>query len=164
MKNCKDDDGRLYPYDVQLDKGGYIFVPYDDDDCIKKSNENIHPTNLRYVVGDRVDCRINNGTTEELEWVSGTVILRNGNLKSFIQNTKYKLNDDKDISLENIVPYNVRLDGGGVVVVPIDNDNYIKQTINPAKLKVFKVGSRVDICLDKARDEWVSGTVSVQTG
>ena len=164
MRHCKRDDGRYHPYYVQLDKGGFVFVPYDKDKTIKKSDEKMHPTNLRYIVGDRVDCRIHNGTTEE--WVSGTVILRNGNLKSFKeQNTTYKLKSNKEISLD-IVPYNVRLDGGGVAAVPIDNDNYIKQTIDPAKLKVFKVGSRVDICLDKAKDEWASGTVShfSQTG
>jgi len=159
IRHCRrDDDGRYHPYYVQLDKGGFVFVPYDNDKTIMKSDEKMHPTNLRYIVGDRVDCRIHNGTTEE--WVSGTVILRNGNLKSFKeQNTTYKLKSNKEISLD-VVPYNVRLDGGGVAAVPIDNDNYIKQTIDPAKLKVFKVGSRVDICFDKAKDEWASGTVS----
>mmetsp|Transcript_24111 Transcript_24111/g.43433 ORF Transcript_24111/g.43433 Transcript_24111/m.43433 type:complete len:600 (-) Transcript_24111:720-2519(-) len=122
------ENGHAVPYQVLLDTGDFIYAPLDDDDCIKRSTA--PPVPLRFDVGDRVTCKVEEG------WTPGMVI-----------NTQYR---DEGVHGGRIVPYEIKLDMGDIVYAPCDNDLFVKKKLR------FEVGDRVE-CL--ADDGWMAGIV-----
>jgi len=146
-RNCtvNNGSGRIYPYGVQLDCNDTLaYVPHDTDGCIRRGPSaaiaaSKERPNLRFSVGDRVDCYF------EHDWASGTIIMRHCP----------RLGDTRPVDTRRIYPYGVRLDNGEIIYAPYDADGTIR--INePTNLGAFKTGSRVD-CLQNG--EWASGTV-----
>jgi len=100
------------------------------------ASEEERPDELRFNVGDRVDCNIEDNTC-----LSGTVIMRNWE-------------DDTG----DIFPYRIRLDDNWITYAPVDTDNCIKRSSTLAvDVDAFKVGSRVE-CLRNGT--WSTGTVT----
>lgn len=99
--------GRV-PYQVQLDDGDLIFAPSDTDDCIRAST----PEELRFDLGDRVECYCNNG---------------------YKQGTITKLNIvDKGVP-GRIHParfaYEIKTDDGCTHSAPVDRDGTIRASL-----------------------------------
>ena len=100
------------------------------------ASEEERPDELRFNVGDRVDCNIEDDTC-----LSGTVIMRNWE-------------DDTG----DIFSYRIRLDDNWITYAPVDTDNCIKRSSTLAvDVNAFKVGSRVE-CLRNGT--WSTGTVT----
>ena len=85
---------------------------------------------LRFAEGDRVECHL-----EQDVWEAGTVVQQNLQQEGFT------------------VPFLVRLDSGGMVTAPHDDDQYIR-----AVGLRFAAGDRVECHLDG--DVWEPGTVA----
>ena len=88
------------------------------------------PTALRFAVGDRVQCHVDNDA-----WEPGTVV---------------RLHHEHE---GRVVPFVVELDMGDTVIAPIDDDRYIRAPgaranseagVVSARLLRFAVGSRVE--------------------
>jgi len=106
------------------------------DTIVPQAFEEELPDELRFNVGDRVDCHMGDDT-----WASGTIIMTNWE------------NDMGDI-----FPYRIRLDNGMITYAPVDMDDCIKRSSTHAvDVNVFKVGSRVE-CLRNGI--WSIGTVT----
>ena len=91
--------------------------------------------NIRFNVGDRVDCLIEVDT-----WQSGTIIKR------------HTMGWDGKI----YHPYGIRLDNGEVVYAPVDEDTTIKKSLDARKFYDFKIGTRVEYLRN---GNWTSGTI-----
>jgi len=101
-----------------------------------KVSEEECPNELRFKVGDRVDCYMGNQA-----WELGTITMRNCILPE---------EDEKRF------PYRIRLDNGGVVYAPSDN-GVVRKSFNTVEFEdMFKFGCRVEILED---GEWKSGTI-----
>jgi len=97
---------------------------------------------LRLIVGDRVDCHLGDDI-----WASGTVVMRNLEI----------IEEDGDGELK-IAPYRIRLDDGNSIYAPVDTDDCIKRSSTLAvNMNLFKLGSRVE-CL-RTGGTWCPGTV-----
>jgi len=102
------DDGRRAPYQVQTagDGGKTIYVPADEDNCVRSG--------LRFEVGAAVECRMG----DEDRWIKGTVVAR-----------YYR---EEGWEPERWAPYQIRLDapeGRGesvLIFAPADDDACVR--------------------------------------
>merc|ERR1712050_197632 len=85
-----------------LDSEDEVFAPKDDDDVIRlKAQPSTHPE-LRFAVGERVECNLGD------HWALGTIASLNYYREG------------------RTVPYRVQLDSGNEVFAPKDDDNLIR--------------------------------------
>ena len=99
-----------------------------EEDCLNE---------LRFKVGDRVNCHMGNQA-----WVSGTITMRNC------------IPPEED---EKRFPYRIRLDNGDLVYAPSDNDGVVRKSFDTTEFEdMFKFGCRVEVLED---GEWKSGTI-----
>lgn len=105
--------------------------------CLTSTGAAVHGS-LRFNIGDRVECHLPGGM-----WEAGTI---------------EQLNVEQDGATQ---PYLVRLDSGGMVVAPGDDNRFIRaegqSTSVSARLLRFRVGSRVECNLGMY---WERGTVT----
>ena len=117
----------VVPYQAQLDRGGRVYAPVDDDSVIRSASRPSADPRLRFAVGARVECFLGDS------WEGGTVMALN-----FYRH---------DGSTQ---PYHCRLDSGGEVFAPRDDDSVIRSGGAPrslpgagrSKLKQGRVGAR----------------------
>jgi len=145
---------QVAPYQVRLDNGQLIFVPFDDANIIRKNGD--PPTTLRYQIGTRVLCKIAVQPTET--WEPGVVIA-----------TDFPLPTNANLTM----PYQIKLDQGRVIFAPVDQDTYIKldpdrqgEEITEAALNMiqgklrFEIGDEVECKIRPAPETWARGTIT----
>ena len=94
------------PLPDRTDDGKKIYAPFDEDETIR-----LNRPNLRFKVGDRVECRI--GSDPVTGWASGT-----------IDQLWYRKPDWP----ENLwAPYKIKLDNGTNIYAPDDVDKTIRR-------------------------------------
>lgn len=93
----------IAPYQIELFNGNIFYAEKDSDDIVKLPN-------LRFSVGDRVECNINSKTYRG--WNYGRVV------KLFYY--------ESDWPPEYVAPYQVRLHTGDFVFSPYDDDDCIR--------------------------------------
>lgn len=140
-------NGQLAPFLVQLDSGSSVVAPHDDDRFIRQEGSRSSRTSarlLRFSIGTPVEANLGQ------YWERGTVSQVNYHNPSF----------GKDVYM----PYEVKLDSGGSVFAPHDDDSVIRKAgsirmTDPALR--FGVGDRVE-CLyqeDDGTQHWEPGRI-----
>jgi len=102
------------PYIVQIDGMGLPYNIYDQDRI--RMVQVAKKKALRFDVGQRVECYV--GGRSECRWMSGTII-----------KTHYKENEFED---GFVAPYQIKLDTGGFIFAPFDDDDTIRKNDTPA--------------------------------
>lgn len=105
--NYYNEGGVISSYQAQLDSGKDVFAPGDSDDVIRLENRPTTHPRLRFAVGERVECNMGD------HWELGTVAM-----------LMYYGDGGRT------APYQVKLDSGGGVFAPNDDDSVIRR---PAK-------------------------------
>lgn len=94
----------MNPYEIKLDMGDLVYAPCDNDLYIRKI--------LRFKVGDRVECYSNDDG-----WMLGEI-------------AETEVEDD-DLSIGQVMPYEVHLDSGDEMCIATDDDSCIKHSTAP---------------------------------
>jgi len=147
-------NGQKVPYQVRLDNGQMIFVPFDTSELIKPGPEQ----KLRFGVGAPVVCKI---STNPDVWCPGHVIAHH-----------YPLPRNPRVRM----PYQILLDKDesdkGLIFAPVDDDNYVKFAVDGSPLtqeakerftlpskRRFKVGDLVQCKTGVDPEVWEVGEV-----
>eukprot|EP00937_MAST-01D_sp_MAST-1D-sp2_P006455 g6455.t1 len=107
--NYRSQDGRINPYQIELENGGLIFAPADDDRMIraappqKGGRRAVKASAPRFKVGAKVLCNTGRG------WAPGVVIAHN-----------WRSRDGR------VHPYQIELADGDLIFAPVDDDRIIK--------------------------------------
>eukprot|EP00472_Partenskyella_glossopodia_P012032 CAMPEP_0197517350 /NCGR_PEP_ID=MMETSP1318-20131121/2330_1 /TAXON_ID=552666 /ORGANISM="Partenskyella glossopodia, Strain RCC365" /LENGTH=172 /DNA_ID=CAMNT_0043066819 /DNA_START=976 /DNA_END=1494 /DNA_ORIENTATION=- len=101
----------VYPYQVELDtypESSKVYVTHDNDDHIRAFPPGgLDESRLRFQLGSRVQCIMDGG------WKPGRIVDLNYTESNWGKN--------------EYVPYQVRLDDGGLIYVPEDSNHYCRQ-------------------------------------
>ena len=106
--NYRGGGDEVVPYQVELDSGGRVFAPADDESVIRREGSiQVSDPGLRFSVGDRVECRFDgHGQTR---WEAGRVVALHYHEPSFGAAT---------------MPYQVKLDGDARLIYVTRDDAY----------------------------------------
>jgi len=141
------------PYQVRLDNGQLIFVPFDDPNIVRQSGD--PPAVLRFKIGTRVLCKV---SAEPEKWEPGVVIA-----------SDFPLPTNANLTM----PYQIKLDEGRVIFAPVDQDSYIRidpdregeemsvEALNMITGKLrFKEGDLVECKIRPVPETWARGTIT----
>lgn len=114
-----DPDAVPRPYQIQLDSGGAVYAPLDSDSVVRREGSiRTRDPNLRFGVGDRVECFHGNNDGSGGRWEPGVVVALHYHEPRFGQG--------------NNMPYQVKLDSGNLIFTPKDNESVIRKASSRA--------------------------------